>query len=166
MQRFVYAWTPESTPRYTLFSQDEGFRSKLYSFRVSSLCSGCESIGFREKKYVYVHAWTCAKLFGNEMCVSINGNNDSAIVVFFFLTQTHFDMQIFCKRINELVVFIIKALQCVISQPEHECVYIEECNVFSVLQRSKTNFSWNIKWIQFNMFSSNQIHLIQMFVNY
>lgn len=124
--------------------------------------------GFRKKKYVYVHAWTCAKLFGNEMCVSINGNNGSAILgcLFFFLTQTHFDMQIFCKRINELVVFIIKALQCVISQPEHECVYIEECNVFSVLQRSKTNFSWNIKWIQFNMFSSNQIHLIQMFVNY
>lgn len=112
MQRFVYAWTPESTPRYTLFSQDEGFRSKLYSFRVSSLCSGCESIGFREKKYVYVHAWTCAKLFGNEMCVSINGNNGSAILGWVFLTQTHFDMQIFCKRINELVLFIIKALHC------------------------------------------------------
>lgn len=30
----------------------------------------------------------------------------------FFLTQTHFDMQIFCKRINELVLFIIKALHC------------------------------------------------------
>lgn len=115
MQRFVYAWTPESTPRYTSFSQDEGFRSKLYSFRVSSLCSGCESIGFRKKKYVNVHARTCAKLFGNEMCVSINGNNGSAILgclFFFFLTQTHFDMQIFCKRINELVVFIIKALHC------------------------------------------------------
>lgn len=113
MQRFVYAWTPESTPRYTSFSQDEGFRSKLYSFRVSSLCSGCESIGFRkEKKYVYVHARTCAKLFGTEMCVSINGNNGSAILGCFFKTKTHFDMQIFCKRINELVVFIIKALRC------------------------------------------------------
>lgn len=112
MQRFVYAWTPESTPRYTSFSQDEGFRSKVYSFRVSSLCSGCESIGFRKKKYVYVHARTSAKLFGNEMCVSINGNNGSVILCCFFLTQTHFDMQIFCKRINELVVFIIKALHC------------------------------------------------------
>lgn len=80
MQRFVYAWTPESTPRYTSFSQDEGFRSKLYSFRVSSLCSGCESIGFRKKKNMYM----CAKLFGNEMCVSINGNNGSAILGCFF----------------------------------------------------------------------------------
>lgn len=76
----------------------------LYAAGVNPLVS-------EKKKYVYVHARTCAKLFGNEMCVSINGNNDSAIVVF-FLTQTHFDMQIFCKRINELVVFIIKALHC------------------------------------------------------
>lgn len=65
-----------------------------------------------EKKNVYVHARTCAKLFGNEMCVSINGNNGSAILGCFFKTKTHFDMQIFCKRINELVVFIIKALHC------------------------------------------------------
>lgn len=136
MQRFVYAWTPESTPRYTSFSQDEGFRSKLYSFRVSSLCSGCESIGFREKKYVYVHAWTCAKLFGNEMCVSINGNNDSAIVVF-FLTQTHFDMQIFCKRINKWTCsFYYKGftMSHVSSHNQNTNVYTSRnamCSVFS-----------------------------------
>lgn len=78
----------------------------LYAAGVNPLVS-------EKKKYVYVHARTCAKLFGNEMCVSINGNNGSAILgCFFFLTQTHFDMQIFCKRINELVLFIIKALHC------------------------------------------------------
>lgn len=77
----------------------------LYAAGVNPLVS-------EKKKYVYVHARTCAKLFGNEMCVSINGNNGSAILGCFFKTQTHFDMQIFCKRINELVVFIIKALHC------------------------------------------------------
>lgn len=49
----------------------------LYAAGVNPLVSG-------EKKYANVHARTCAKLFGNEMCVSINGNNGSTILGFFF----------------------------------------------------------------------------------
>lgn len=57
--------------------------------------------------------------------------------VVFFKTQTHFDMQIFCKRINELVVFIIKALHCldrVSSHNQNTNVYTSRnamCSVFS-----------------------------------
>lgn len=84
MQRFVYAWTPESTPRYTSFHKTRVsdpnstlLEYLLYAAGVNPLVSG-------EKKYANVHARTCAKLFGNEMCVSINGNNGSAILGFFF----------------------------------------------------------------------------------
>lgn len=49
----------------------------LYAVGVNPLVS-------EKKEYVYVHARTCAKLFGNEMCVSINGNNGSAILGCFF----------------------------------------------------------------------------------
>lgn len=52
----------------------------LYAVGVNPLVS-------EEKKYVYVHARTCAKLFGNEMCVSINGNNGSAILGCFFFNS-------------------------------------------------------------------------------
>lgn len=113
MQRFVYAWTPESTPRYTSFSQDEGFRSKLYSFRVSSLCSGCESIGFRKKKICICACTNMCKIIREwNVCFNKRQQWFCHFGLFFFLTQTHFDMQIFCKRINELVLFIIKALHC------------------------------------------------------
>lgn len=101
----------------------------LYAAGVNPLVSG-------KKKYVYVHAWTCAKLFGNEMCVSINGNNDSAIVVF-FLTQTHFDMQIFCKRINKWTCsFYYKGftMSHVSSHNQNTNVYTSRnamCSVFS-----------------------------------
>lgn len=44
----------------------------LYAAGVNPLVS--------EKKNMYM----CAKLFGNEMCVSINGNNGSAILGCFF----------------------------------------------------------------------------------
>lgn len=45
---------------------------------------GVNLLVFEKKKYVYVYVWICVKLFGNEMCVLINGNNGFVILGCFF----------------------------------------------------------------------------------